>query len=161
MNEFKIFKEIQIGGMNKSELLKRLESAGIQYNEYAKTLFDHPSFSPSTEIKKVRLVKLSLSELGLKESCSFNDFTAMASELGLSLCPLYLAAFLRLEYLEQEEGPYLTIACEKPEMGEAYPNGFYLRNIENTLWLRGYQADGFDNWPGSNEFVFVKSITYK
>ena len=156
MNKLATFKEIQIGGMGKDKLLKRLETSGIKFNEYAKCLFEHPSFSPPAETQKVKLVKLSLRELGLEESCSFDEFVSRASELGLSLCPLYLAAFLRLEYLNQTEGPYLTIACEKPERDEAYPNGFYLRNIDNTLWLRGYKADGFDNWPGTNEFVFVR-----
>lgn len=75
--------------------------------------------------------------------------------LDLKLCPLYLAAFLRLEYLNQPAGPYLTIASNKPEMNEAYPNGFYIRNFENVLWLRGYKADSFAGWPGENEFVFI------
>ncbi len=75
--------------------------------------------------------------------------------LDLKLCPLYLAAFLRLEYLNQPAGPHLTIASNKPEMNEAYPNGFYIRNFENVLWLRGYKADSFAGWPGENEFVFI------
>ena len=156
MNKPATFKEIQIGGMGKDELLKRLETLGIKFNEYAKTLFEHPSFSPPAETQKVKLVKLSLRELRLEESCTYNEYVSKASELGLSLCPLYLAAFLRLDYLNQVEGPYLTIASKKLERGEAYPNGFYLRNIDNTLCLRGYKADGFDNWPGTNEFVFVR-----
>jgi len=38
----------------------------------------------------------------------------------------------------------LTIASVKPEINDNFPNGFYLRNFENVLWLRGYRSDGFD-----------------
>ncbi len=156
MSKFETFKEIKIGGLDKEELLQRLVEEGIQFNEYAQTLFEHPEFSPSIKVEKVKLVKVTLAELGLGGSCSFNEFVSHASQLGLELCPLYLAAFFRLEYLDQLEGPYLTIASEKPESSENFPNGFYLRNIENVFWLRGYKADGFDNWPAVNEFVFIE-----
>ena len=155
-NKFDIFKEITIGGIGKEQLLQRLSEAGIQFNQYANILFDHPQFSPPTEGEKVKLVKVTLSTLELSDSCSFEEFSNRASVLGLKLCPLYLAAFLRLNYLDQADGPYLTIATNKPETDKNFPNGFYLRNIENVLWLRGYKADGFDGWPGTNEFIFIK-----
>jgi len=154
-NKFKIFKEITIGGSSKEQLLKRLSEAGIQFNKYAPMLFDQPQFSPPLAIEKVKLVKISLADLKLSETCSVSEFLNRASELGLKMCPLYLAAFLRLEYLDQPEGPYLTVASLKPIDDESFPNGFYLRNFENTLWLRGYRADGFADWPGSNEFIFI------
>jgi hypothetical protein len=77
-------------------------------------------------------------------------------KLKLKLCPLSLGAFLRLEFLDQEEGPYLTIASEKLVNDENYPNGFYLRNTENSLWLRGYRASEDYKWSLDNEFVFIK-----
>lgn len=155
-NKFDHFKEITIGGIRKEQLLQRLSEAGVQFNKYANILFDQPQFSPSVEAKKVKLVKVTLSALELNESCSFEEFSNRASELGLKLCPLYLAAFLRLDYLDQAEGPYLTIASSKPEIDEGFPNGFYLRNFEDVIWLRGYKSDGFDGWPGTNEFIFIK-----
>jgi hypothetical protein len=78
-----------------------------------------------------------------------------ASVLGLKPCPLYLAAFLRLEYLDQPAGPYLKIISEPPEKDETYPRGFYIRNFENTLWLRGYRADDFSEWSMPSEFIFL------
>lgn len=155
MNKFDVFKEITIGGIKKELLLQCLSEAGVQFNKYAHALFEHPLFSPSTEVEKVKLVKVTLSQLELNDSCSFEEFSNRASELGLKLCPLYLAAFLRLDYLDQADGPYLTIASNKPESDNDFPNGFYLRNFENALWLRGYKADGFDGWPGTNEFIFI------
>lgn len=154
-NKFEIFKEITIGGLEKNQLIQRLSEAGVQFNKYAHTLFEHPQFTPPLEIERVKLVKVSLAELGLKDTCTAEEFSAAAFLLGLKLCPLYLAAFLRLEYMNQSEGPYLTVASQKPNGDENFPNGFYLRNFENALWLRGYRADGFDGWPGTNEFIFI------
>jgi hypothetical protein len=58
--------------------------------------------------------------------------------------------------LEQPEGSYLTVASDRPESDENYPNGFYVRNFNTTLWLRGYRAADFCEWPLDNEFLFLK-----
>ncbi len=155
-NQFNVFREITIGGLTKEQLFQKLSVAGIQFNNYANILFDHPHFLPSAKAEKVKLVKVSLVELGLTDTCSFEEFESRATELDLQLCPLYLAAFLRLDYMDQLAGGYLTIASKKPESNENYPNGFYIRNSENTLWLRGYKSDGFAGWPAQNEFIFMK-----
>ncbi|MFN9068911.1 MAG: helicase, partial [Bdellovibrionales bacterium] len=105
-NKFEIFKEINIGGLEKEQLIRRLSEAGIQFNKYAHALFEHPQFSPPSEVEKVSLVKVTLSDLGLNDTCSAEKFSNRAAVLGLKLCPLYLAAFLRLEYLNQPDGPY-------------------------------------------------------
>ncbi len=156
MSEQEIFKKISIGGLTKDQLVTRLVEAGIQFNEYAKILFDHPSFSPSHTSEKVNLAKITLSDLGMGNPCSFREIIGRASALGLELCPLYCATFLRLEYLDQPEGPYLTVISAKPQHDENYPNGFYLRNFNKILWLRGYRATDFCEWPMDNEFIFLK-----
>ncbi len=155
-NKFETFREIVIGGLTKEQLLMQLSEQGIQFNKYATTLFDHPHFLPSTENEKVTLVKASLADLGLSDSCSTDEFESRVFALNLKLCPLYLAAFLRLQYKDQPAGPYLTIASKKPENDENYPNGFYIRNFDSALWLRGYKADSFAGWPDKNEFIFTK-----
>ncbi len=155
MNKFEIFKEISIGGITKEELLSKLTGAGIRFNKYAEILFDHTQFSPNEKNEKVKLVKVKSSDFNLDNPCSFQEMVKRATASGLKLCPIYLAAFLRLEYLEQPAGLYLTIASAKLENDEDYPSGFYLRNIENSLWLRGYRADDFCEWPAENEFIFT------
>jgi hypothetical protein len=123
-------------------LIQRLLDAGIRFNDYAKTLFQHPAFSPDAPVEKVKLVKIKPSDLGLNNSYSLEKAVHQASSMGLRSCPLYLAAFLRLEYLDQPEGPYLTVASDRLESDENYPTGFYIRNFEKSLWLRGYRAIG-------------------
>ena len=149
------FKEISIGGVNKEQLLHQLTDAGIQYNQYAQLLFKHPSFLPCDKTKKAKLIKVSLADLNLNNPCSFDEIVSRAALLNLKLCPLYSAAFLRLQYLEQPQGPYLTIASAIPKGSEEYPTGFYIRNYEHKLWLRGYRAEGSCDWPADNEFIFL------
>jgi hypothetical protein len=150
------FKKIVIGGVPKDVLIEQLKEAGIKFNEYAKILFEHPSFAESNCRETVSLVKTALSDIGLSNPAVFEEIVAKASELGLKLCPLSLGAHLRIEYLEQPEGPYLTVASEKPVKDEDYPNGFYLRNYEGALWFRGYRATEEYLWPQESEFVFIE-----
>jgi hypothetical protein len=63
MNNLEIFKTISIGGITKDQLIKQLIESGIQFNEYAKILFDYPNFSPTNYNEKVSLIKLTLSDL--------------------------------------------------------------------------------------------------
>ncbi|MGZ3690567.1 MAG: hypothetical protein ACXVAX_03640 [Pseudobdellovibrio sp.] len=153
---FKIFKTISIGGLTKEQLFSRLGRAGIQFNKYAETLFQHPSFIMNESAEEFDLVKIKLTDLQMQEPYFFKDFVAQARTFNLHLGPLALAAFLRLEYLDQPEGPYLTIASEKPENNEDFQNGFYLRNIDGSLWLRGYRASDDYTWPSDSEFIFIR-----
>lgn len=150
------FKEISIGGVGKEALLQRLIDQGVKFNRYAETLFVHPAFPPDQKIERVKLVKVGLPDLGLTAPCPYREILERAARRGLGVCPLSLGAFLRLEYPEQPVGPYLTIASAPLEEGADQPSGFYVRNFEGELWLRGYRATGDTEWPPENEFVFLE-----
>jgi hypothetical protein len=149
-----VFKEISVGGLAKTQLIKRLVDAGIQFNKYAHVLFEHSAFSPTDKAVQIKLVRIKLSELGISTPSTFQIIVTKASEADLKLCPLFLGAFLRLEYLDQTEDPYLTVASAKPETDENFPNGFYLRNFDHSLWLRGYRASNDYEHAIDSEFVF-------
>ncbi len=144
-----IFKEISIGGITKRQLIKTLVESGVQFNKHATILFEHHRFSPINKSEKVKLVKATLFNLGMDNPFSFHEVANLASTLGLRICPLYCTPFLRLEHLEQPEGTYLTVASDRPESDESDPNSFSIRNrnFNKTLWLRGYCATNFCEWP--------------
>ena len=150
-----VFKRISIGGLKHEVLINRLTGQGIRFNKYANILFEHSSFFMRDKPETVNLVKLCLAD-HFSQPVHLAEIVKTAAASGLKLCPLYLGAFLRLEYLDQPEGPYLTIASAKPENTEDHPNGFYLRNFENALWLRGYCASDDYEWPMDSEFIFLK-----
>lgn len=148
------FKEIFMDNLSAEELLEKMKAKGIQFNKYAEMLFEHSSFLTSGKARKVKLVKVNLTDLKLAKPTRFQDIVSAAAEKGLKLCPLNLAPFLRLEYLDQPEGPYLTIASLKIEDDEKFPRGFYLRKLEGVLWLRGFCASDDWEYPLDMEFVF-------
>ena len=158
MIKFENFLEIEFGGVEKEKLLQKLLDDGIQLNDYAKMIFEHQAFTTSLEAEKVQLVKVNLSDLELDDSCTYDEFENRVEELGLKLCPLELAAFLRLKYRDQPEGPYLKVASPRLEVSYEFPKGPYLRNIDKVLWLRGYRADGFEGWPDNYSFVLISKI---
>lgn len=149
-----IFKELVVNDLSKAELISRIQAKGIQLNKYADIIFEDPAFATGRDVEKVKLIKVNLPDLGLTKPTIYQDIVSQAEKFGLKLCPLILAAHLRLEYLDQPEGPYLTVASPKVGNEDTYPRGLYLRNIDSTLWLRGYCAS--DDWEyGLNmEFVF-------
>jgi len=156
MCKFRVFRRIAVGGLSKEQLIESLVKSGVRFNKYAETLFAHASFSPSPIVESLSLVKVKQSDLALNKQSTYSEITKQALSLGLKLCPIYLGAFLRLEYLDQAAGPYLTIASQKLEDTESFPNGFYVRNLDNCLWLRGYRASDDYKWPLDHEFIFLK-----
>ena len=154
MANFEIFKRISTGGTSKEKLIADLTAQGIQFNAYAHTLFEHPDFKVSESVEQVDLVKVNLQDLQLTKPSFYSDIVQSALSLGLKLCPLSLGAFLRLAYMDQPEGPYITIASVNPEKDEDYPDGFYVRYKDNVLWLRGYRATDDYEWPLESEFIF-------
>ena len=88
MTELEIFKTISIGGITKDQLIKQLIEAGIQFNKYAKILFEHQRFSSINKPEKVQLVKVTLSDLGMDNPCSFQEVVNRASTVRLRLCPI-------------------------------------------------------------------------
>lgn len=133
-------RRLEIGGQSKTELLSSLLEHGIRLNRYAHVLFDDPAFTTSQSSRWVLVKEVTVAELGLLVGATSVEIFARARSVGLELCPLELAPRLRLQFLDQTEGPYLTVASRKTKDDDAYPNGFYLRRVDGELWLRGYQA---------------------
>jgi len=92
-------------------------------------------------------------QLSLTKPNLYQDIVSAAEKFELKLCPLIVAAHLRLDYWEQPAGPYLKVASPKVCGAENFPRGLYLRNINNTLWLRGYCAS--DDWEYSLDIEFL------
>jgi hypothetical protein len=148
--------ELRIGGVTKDDLVAMLSRQGVMLNDYARALFDDPAFTTSIDTRNMRLKQVSLPEIGLPEGGTFDEILAHAAALQLQPCPLEVGPHLRLSYLEQPLGPYLTVASHELRPGPETPNGFYLRHLDDGLWLRGYEA-GPENLylPDFTDFVFA------
>lgn len=161
---------VAVGGRLMSELRADLDHAGVSLNRAAEALLGDSRFLTSAVERQVELGVFTLIELGLESGATYPQCVARARELGYSECPLELAAALRLAYAGQPVAPErpadaepgspsgaITVASAPLDASEETPRGFYLRNINGTLWLRGYWSDDEHVWAPDDLFVFLRN----
>lgn len=159
--------QVRIGGSSKTALLEALTERGVQLNQMGLDLFGHPGFTTSTTRSLLAITDTSVADLGLPQGATLQQIVDRAASARLSLCPIELAAHLRLQYTDQPEGfighppsrhcappGALTIAAESLMDTEGVPMGFYLRRISGVLWLRGYRSPAEHVWDAKDRFVF-------
>jgi hypothetical protein len=151
-----IVRTIQVGGMTKDELLREFQKHAISMNEYGTTVFDDPVWEPSESAYNLPTVEVTARQLGFPGGAITAEIFARADRLGLSLCPVETGPFLRLQYLDQPAGFWITIATLKLSDDPDFPNGFYLRRLDDGLWLRGYTAAPEHVWDADDHFVFCR-----
>jgi hypothetical protein len=163
-----VARTIRIGGKTKDELLEALLERGIELNEAGKALFARDEFATSANPSVVETVELTVANLGFADGATSEALLARAVSLGLSPCPLELAPYLRLDYLDQPEGHQgqppsehrappgsVTIVSRPIHADDTVPKGFYVRRINGVLWLRGYRAGREHLWDPQDRLVFA------
>lgn len=166
-----ISRTVEVGGLTKLQLIKKLQNYSILMNEYGEWLLTDDKFTTSDTKYVLQTVELNVSDLGFPDGANTTQIFQRASDLGLELCPLELAVHLRLGYLDQPEGfsgnplkrnqapsGSITIASEILTEDDDFPKGFYLRRINGGLWLRGYLADHLHIWNHDDHFIFCKHV---
>ncbi len=161
---------IEVGGVSKPQLKDKLQQCSIRMNEYGNKLFDDEKFVISPTKRRLETVELSVRNLGFLDGATALQLFQMADTLGLQLCPIDLGPFLRTQYLDQPEtcklsldernqapSGSLTIASKPLTEDDYFPKGFYLRRIEDELWLRGYIADDLHVWNPHDRFIFCRT----
>ena len=161
-------KVLSVGGLSKSALIAALSDNPVHLNQAAEDLFADHRFQPSSQAIEVEIAARSVADLGFDGGATYAQIVARALEVGLAECPLELAAYLRLQFLDQPEAGErppsaepgsppgaITIASKPLDDSDETPKGFYLRNIDGTLWLRGYWSDAIHVWSGDDVLVFT------
>ncbi|MEW4286162.1 helicase [Priestia koreensis] len=165
-----ILRTLEVGGLTKSQLIQKMQQNAILMNEYGERLFADEKFTTSDAKYNLRIVEITVIDLGFPDGATTAQLFKKARDLGLELCPLELGPHLRLEYLDQPEGHLqntlqqapsgsITIASDILTEDHNFPKGFYLRRTNGILWLRGYIADDLHVWQPNNHFIFVKNNT--
>jgi hypothetical protein len=146
---------VNIEALSKKEILNKLKSNNISLNVYGDTLFSDPKFYTSEEKISINTIELTLLDLGFTKKPISNDIFEKAKSLGLNVCEFEIASYLRLQYLDLPLGKMITIASKKINDDENFPNGFYIINREDGLWLRGYRASSDYEWDLNSSFIFT------
>jgi hypothetical protein len=160
---------IYVGGRSGPELLEDLKKTGVEINESGLQLLSITAFRDPETRRHLVTVELTVRNLGFSHGARIAEIFKKATDVGLSLCPMVLGPYLRLQYLDQPEGfmgqptyqhraptGSVTIASESPGEDDDFPKGFYLRCIKGTLWLRGYLSDAQHIWDPDDHLVFCK-----
>lgn len=148
--------QVEYGGLSRDNLLLELSAQKVNLNAYATMLFFADAFTLPQKAKTVHIVEISVRDLGFDDGAVYADIVEAAKGIGLSLCPIEVAPYFRLAYLTQpNDGQMLTVASTKPFTDDNYPNGFYLRHSDNSLWLRGYYATADFVWAADSKLAFV------
>lgn len=162
---------IRVGGHPKSELLARLQVAGIQLNTYANEFIGDDRFVVSGQSYAVSIEIVSLASLGLVDGGTYAQVLAVALAAGLHPCAPEVGPYLRLQMLGQAEdhtvdtrtergAPYGSITVVSPVLSadDEFPQGLYLRRLDGKLWLRGYRSWQGHVWSPEDVFALSRGL---
>lgn len=109
---FEIWKTVSLGG-TAYNICERLKGRSYDMESDTERFLCSPAFSVSSEKTMVRLVRVSLTELGLKKgSVEYKDLCMHAKELGLEPCPVEVGPQLRLQYHDQPKEEVIKIITQ-------------------------------------------------
>ncbi|MGB0952117.1 MAG: helicase [Planctomycetota bacterium] len=158
---------LEVGGLDAAGLQQALEHAGIALNPLAEELLSSAVFACTLPSQHLSLESCTVQALGFPDGATLPAILDAAQAQALHPCPMDAAAYLRLHHLQQVEDSdtkprstpgapagSLTVATVHPGQPDTFPRGFYLRNIDGTLWLRGYRADDLHVWHPEDTLVF-------
>lgn len=161
---------VEVGGRTGAELLDDLNQARVELNESALILLRSEWLQGRTERRTLTTVELTVRQLGFPAGGRMSEIYRRAEELGLSLCPLELGPYFRLQFLDQAEGCWgfpvtkhrappgsITIASKPVTDDDEFPKGFYLRRIQGVLWLRGYVSDDLHVYDPEDHLAFCQA----
>lgn len=153
--EKKIRREmVEIGGKPKEQLISEMEASGININSYAKSMMDNPDFITGTSYEEVKLVRLTVADLGFKTSATTDQIYERAQALGLELCPPDTGPNYRLKYKDQPLNEWVRIGMKQITDPGGYPSVFRLGRDDDGLWLDDDWAGPGSTWDPGRGFVF-------
>lgn len=148
-------------------LLQKLQEQGVHLNEHAQTLLAHPVFDAPEE-RELHFVERTVQELGMADGGTLAQIFDAARQAGLTPCPATSGPYLRLATMGQVNAPDSVLSAGRPPAGalhvaseplsddDEYPKGFYLRVVDDRVWLRGYRCDaGYELGP-DQRLAFVQ-----
>ena len=143
-----------------------MRDAGVKLNAHVETLLAHSAFNPSVS-RTLRIVELTVEQLGFERGGIQAQVFAAARHQGLSLCPLVTGPYLRLVMMNQANAPdsvlsagrgpagAIHIASEPVSEDVEHPKGFHLRVVDGQAWLRGYCCDDTYLWNPGQRLAFL------
>lgn len=146
---------VEVGGRSAEQLISEMEAAGINISSYARSmLLNQKEFIPTPNPEDMKLIRLTVGDLGFKTSATTDQIYERAQQLGLELCPSDTAPNYRLQYRNQPLGEWFFIGMKQITASGGRPYVFDLGRDGDGLWLGGCWAEPGRTWNPVNEFAF-------
>ncbi len=160
-------KSIKIGKTLKSGkgFLKALKDFGCNVTTSAESMLTakdivcKPTFVSVKKRTKVRLVNVSVSELGFKEGAYLENIYEKAKALGYELCPGEMGPRLGMYYKSRVKGRLYVGMESITDIFGSLRIFTIVRRDDGRLWLDGERAAGF--WSGEKRFIFARRSSSK
>lgn len=148
--------KLGIGFKDAEGFREAAKMAGMKISDWANDMLNKPAFVVLQQETEVDLVRISVSELGFKESTRYDKICERAQQLGLQLCPAEVGPQLRLQYKDQPKGEWIYIAMEAIRGSGGSLLLFSVGRIDGGLWLSSSCAGPGSLFIPDDMFVFVR-----
>ena len=85
-NNNSVISVIEMEGLSKPEILKKLDDSDVAFNDYARMIFDSSEFDTAQNCS-VTIIECSLSDIGLPSGGNFESIRNAIELVSLSYCP--------------------------------------------------------------------------
>jgi hypothetical protein len=153
-----VWKTISVGTFADSFALRNaLDAAGCHVGDTAGQILARPAFVVSIRKTEVALIVVSVAELGFQaDTALLADVYARARQLGFELVAAEVAPQLRLQYLDQPIGEFLTVGMEPIKTWTGDPVILTVANGGAGLILIGQDAGADAEVSVVSRFLFVR-----
>lgn len=129
-------------------------------------IFDSENFNTKDLPQTLTVAETEIKYIGLPDGGTFPEIEKAIKKINLDYCPVEIAPFIRLNYMNQKESklnsthenpPDSIVVFSKPFINsDDFPKGFYIRNYEGYLRLRGYKCSEDYLWKPNARMIFLK-----
>lgn len=134
---------------------KEIKAKGMRIGD-AESMLTSPDFKVVGTRETADLVELSVSALGFTTTTRYDALCKRALELGLELCPPEVGPQLRLQYTDQPNDVYLTVAMKAITGSGGSPDVFNVGRLGYGLWLSAFGGHPDNEWNPEDRFVFLR-----
>ncbi|KYK47337.1 hypothetical protein A1D31_31720 [Bradyrhizobium liaoningense] len=154
-----VWRKTTVGTFPDSVALRNaLNARGCGVGELASEIMARPAFTLNTAKADLELVTVSAAELGFQtETVLLGQIYARAQQLGFGLAPAEIAPQLRLQYLDQPIGEFLTIGMNPIKTSKGAPVILNVANGGAGLILIGQDGRADAEIFVGSVFVFLRS----
>lgn len=149
------WKTIQLGTYQSVEALRRaLVDANFEIGKWADDILKR--ITVALKPTEIELVLVTVAELGFPGGATRAEIYDKALSLGLVLCPPEVGPQLRLQYPDQSQDEWLSVAMEPIAGSVGRPRVFSVGHDYDSQWLDGHYGHPDYLCYGDYQWVFCR-----